>query len=126
MLQPVIYDNKKSAFSLIFSWLLLQLYSANYGHYSVIDPPSPPSPPPPPIFAGEIVHPAICLIRKKVVPFHWTNLLSAFMLLNETDLPQRQCVLNLKGRHAEGKRGKEKVGEENHKWALMHMFDKDK
>lgn len=30
----------KSAFISIFSWLLLRLYSANYAHYSVIDPPS--------------------------------------------------------------------------------------
>lgn len=48
------------------------------------------------------------------------------MLLNETDLPQRQCVLNRKRRQEKEKRGKGKVGEENHKWALMHMFDKDK
>lgn len=57
--------------------------------------------PPPPVFTREIENPAICLVMKKVVPFQWTNLPSAFMLLNETDLPVRQCVLSLWERESE-------------------------
>lgn len=44
------------------------------------------------------------------------------MLQNEADLPLTQCVLSR--REKEGERMV--VGEENHKGALMHMFDKDK